>query len=65
MHVADALLQAFPLDIVEEDFDRDIAEERCIHPMSASAHVTDQKMTEIKEHMNMDEPMQQLITQIR
>ena len=65
MYIADALSRAFPSDIIEDDFEREIAEERCIHLMSIKAYVTDCKVDEIKENVCNDDTMQQLITQIR
>ena len=42
MHVADALSRAYSEEIVEEQFDRDIEQEKCIHLMS-------------KKHMSLTE----------
>ena len=41
MYIADALSRAFPKDIVTDNFEREVAEEKCIHLMSTEAYVTD------------------------
>ena len=65
MYIADALSRAFPPEIVEDDFEREMTEEKYIHLMSTKSYVTDRKLDEIKEHIQRDENMQLLIKQIR
>ena len=65
MYIADALSRAFPPEIITEDFERDMEEEKYIHLMSCKAYVTDRKLEEVKQHIKKDEDMQQLIHQIQ
>lgn len=65
MYIADALSRAFPKDIVTDNFEREIAEEKCIHLMSTEAYVTDRKLKEIKAHMYTDDQMRLLTTQMK
>ena len=65
MYIADALSRAFPKDIVTDNFEREIAKEKCIHLMSTEAYVTDRKLREIKAHMYTDNQMRLLTTQMK
>jgi len=65
MYIADALSRAFPTDIIVDDFETEMTEEKCVHLMSSKAYVTDRKVEEIKEQVRNDDTMQQLISQIR
>lgn len=65
MYIVDALSRAFPKDIVTDNFEREIAEEKCIHLMSTEAYVIDCKLKEIKEHMYTGNQMRLLATQMK
>ena len=65
MHVADALSRAYSEEIVEEQFDRDIEQEKCIHSMSKKAYVTDRRLQEIAKENKVDNSIQKLIGQIK
>ena len=65
MYIADALSRAFPTDIVTDHFEKEIAEEKCVYLMSTEAYETDRKLKEIKEHMNTDNQMRLLVTQMK
>ncbi|XP_044171850.1 uncharacterized protein K02A2.6-like [Acropora millepora] len=65
MYIADALSRAFPKDIVTDNFEREIAEEKCIHLMSTEAYVTDRTLRDIKAHMYTDNQMRLLTTQMK
>ena len=64
MYLADALTRAFPPEHKEEQFERDMNEERFIHLMSTESYVTDQKITAIKAEIRQDTNMQKLRAQI-
>ena len=65
MYIADALSRVFPTDIVTDNFEREIAEEKCIRLMSTEAYVTDRKLKEIEEHMYTDNQMRLFVTQMK
>ena len=65
MHVADALSRAYSEEIVEEQFDRDIEQEKCIHLMSKKAYITDRRLQEIAKENKVDNSIQKLIGQIK
>lgn len=65
MYIADALSRAFPTDIIVDDYETEMNEEKCVHLMSCKAYVTDRKIEKIKDHVRNDDIMQQLIHQIR
>ena len=64
MYIADALSRAFPPDITDEQFERDIATEHFINLMSSESYVTDRKLTAIQEEIKTNETMQLLVQQI-
>ena len=64
MYIADALSRAFPPDITDEQFERDIATEHFINLMSSESYVTDRKLTPIQEEIKTNETMQLLVQQI-
>ena len=65
MHIADALSRAYPPDITDEQFERDIAAEHFIHLMSSESYVTDRKLKAIQEEIKTNETMQLLVQQIQ
>ena len=65
MFVADVLSRAYSEKIVEEHFDRDIEQDKCIHLMSKKAYITDSRVQEIVKENMVDTPIQTLIGQIR
>jgi hypothetical protein len=64
MYLADALSRAFPPELNEEQFERDMNSERFIHLMSTASYVTDRKIEAIKTEILQDETMQTLREQI-
>ena len=50
----DALSRAFLLEMVQEEFKREIESEKYIHLMSKTVHVTDRKLAEIKGKITRD-----------
>lgn len=65
MYIADAWSRAYPPDITDEQFERDIATEHFIHLMSSESYVTDRKLTAIQEEIKTNETMQLLVQQIQ
>ena len=65
MYIVDALSRAFPEDIITDNFEREIAEEKCIHLMSTEAYVIDCKLKEIKERMYTDNQVRLLAIQMK
>ena len=65
IHVADALSRAYSEEIIEEQFDRDIEQEKCIHLMSKNAYIADRRLQEIAKENKADNSIQKLIEQIR
>ena len=65
MFAADALSRAYSEKIVEEQLDRDIEQEKCIHLMSKKAYITDSRLQEIVMENMVDTAIQTLIGQIR
>ena len=65
MYLADALSRAFLLDIVHEQFEKEMDSEKFIHLMSSTSYVTVRKLKEIQEEIKDDESMQMIIQQIR
>ena len=63
MYIADALSRAYPPDITDEQFERDIAAEHFIHLMSSESYVTDRKLKSIQEEIKTNETMQLLVQQ--
>ena len=64
-YLADALSRAFPPDIYEEDYEKEMNDQKFVHLMSTQSHVTDRKLQEIQQHIAEDQTMQLLIKQIR
>jgi hypothetical protein len=64
MYLADALSRAFPPELNEEQFERDMNSERFIHLMSTASYVTDRKIAAIKAEIRQGETMQTLREQI-
>ena len=52
MYIADALSRAYPPDITDEQFERDIAAEHFIHLMSSEFYVTDRNPREDQNRRN-------------
>ena len=65
MYLADALSRAFQPDVKEEDYEKEMNDEKYIHLMSSQSYVTDRKLQEIKKHVAEDERMQLLVQQIQ
>ena len=65
MYIADALSRAYPPDITDEQFERDIAAEHFIHSRSSESYVIDRKLTAIQEEIKTNETMQLLVQQIQ
>ena len=47
MYLADALSRAFPPDIYEEDYEKEMNDQKFVHLMSTQSYVTDRKLQEI------------------
>ena len=65
MYLADALSCAFPPDIYEEDYEKEMNDQKFVHLMSTQSYVTDRKLQEIQQQIAEDQTMQLLIKQIR
>ena len=65
MYIADALSRAYPPDITDDQFERDIAAEHFIHLMSSESYVTDRKLKAILGEIKTNETMHILIQQIQ
>lgn len=54
MYIADVFFRVFLKDIVIDNFEREIVEEKCIYFMLTEAYVIDRKLKEIKVYMYID-----------
>lgn len=64
MYLADALSRAFPPELHEEQFEKDMNSERFIYLMLTASYVTDRKIAAIKNENRQDETMRKLREQI-
>ena len=65
MYLANALLRAYPPEIIYEDFERDIDSEKFIHLMSKHSSVKDEKTEQTRNEIASNSTMQLLIQQIK